>query len=204
MPHNIAVDEGTRHRDIFREVSNIYDIDTQKSSTESQNSLAIGGRYHDPLRKTFLKLREDHPNLKKDVLLAISTKAINDTFVPEGIVSSALVFGEFPSITVFIGPKVPRATLAERVIAAQEARKLMSKHLAQVKVKRVERHRTQMATDHVYQPDDRVLVWMEKQINNRIGMYKGPFTVLSFDVDSKIVLIEEEPGTSPKRYNNAQ
>ena len=80
----------------------------------------------------------------------------------------------------------------------------MSKHLAQVKVKRAERHRTPRATDHVYQPGDQVLVWMEKQINNRIGTYRGPFTVLSFDANSKIVLIEEEPGKAPKRYNTAQ
>ena len=55
---------------------------------------------------------------------------------------------------------MPRANLAERVISAQEARKLMSKHLVQVEVKRAERHRTPRETDHVYQPDDQMLVWM--------------------------------------------
>ena len=96
-----------------------------------------------------------------------------------------------------------RATLAERAIACQEARKLMSKHLAQVKFKRAERHRTLRATDHVYQPGDLVLVWMEKQINNRVGTYRDPFAVLSFDADFKIVLIEEELDNEPKRYNAA-
>ena len=110
MLHTIAVDEGTQHSDIFGELSKIYDIDVQKSGTESHNSLGIGERYHDTLRKTFLKLPEDHPNLKKDILLAIAIKAINDTLGPEGIVLSALVFGEFPSIRAFIGPKVPHAT----------------------------------------------------------------------------------------------
>ena len=145
----------------------------QKSSIEQHKFLGIGERYHDPLRKTFLKIREDHPSLQRDVLLAISTKAINDTLGPEGIVPSALMFGEFPSIRAFIGPKFPRATLAEREIAAQKARKLMSKHLAPVKIKRAERYRTPRATDHVYQPGDQVLVWMEKQINNRIAIYRG-------------------------------
>ena len=80
----------------------------------------------------------------------------------------------------------------------------MSKHLARVKVKRAQHHRTPKSTDHVYYPGDRVLVWMERQINNRIGFYRGPFTVLSYDSNSKIVLIEEEPGKAPKRYSTAQ
>ena len=34
-------------------------------------------------------------------------------------------------------------------------------------------------------------------------MNRGPFTVFSYDADPKIVLIEEEPGKVPKRYNTA-
>ena len=75
----------------------------------------------------------------------------------------------------------------------------MSKRLAKVKVKRAKRHHTPSATDHVYQPGDQVLVWMEKQINNRIGTYRSPFTVLNFDADSKLVLIEEEPYNAQKK-----
>ena len=86
----------------------------QKSGTESHNSLGIGERYHYPPRKTFLRLCEDHPRLRKDVLFAIYMKVINDTLGPEGIVPSALVLGEFPSIRAFIGLKVPRESLAER------------------------------------------------------------------------------------------
>ena len=204
MPQTIAVNEGTDHRDIFGELSTTYEIDIQKSGTESHNSLGIGERYYDPLRNSFLKLREDHPNLKRDVLLAISTKAANDTLGPDGIVLSALVLGEFPSIRGLIGPKVHRATLADRAIAALEARKLMSKHLAQVKVRRAERHHTPRATEYVHQSGDQVLVWVEKPINSRIGIYRGSFTVLSCDADSKIVFIEEETGKAPKRYSTAQ
>ena len=61
MPHIVAVDEGTQHRDIFGEFSTIYDIDVHKSGTESQNSLSIGERYLDPLLKTLLKFCEDYP-----------------------------------------------------------------------------------------------------------------------------------------------
>ena len=44
MPHAIAIDEGTQHRDMFGELSTIYDNDVQKSGTESHNSLGIGER----------------------------------------------------------------------------------------------------------------------------------------------------------------
>ena len=131
-------------------------------------------------------------------------KAINDTLGPEGIVPLALVFGEYPSILSFIGANLPRPTLAESVSAAQDARKIMSKHMAQVRVKRALKHRTPKAADCTFSPGDKVLVWMESQINNRIGLYKGPFTVLSFDPESKIVLVEEDPGKIPKRYSVAQ
>ena len=69
----------------------------------------------------------------------------------------------------------------------------MSKHLEQVKVKLAERHRTPRATDHMYKPGYQVLVWIEKQINNRIGMSRSPFIVLNFDADLRIALIEEYP-----------
>ena len=72
-----------------------------------------------------------------------------------------------------------------------------------MKLKHVERHGTPRAANKVYQPCDLVLVWMEKQINNRIGIFRGPFTVISFDADSKIVLVKEESGKAPKRYKHS-
>ena len=111
------------------------------------------------------------------------------------------MFREFPSIRAFTGPRVCRETLADTTIAAQMVHKLMSEHLAKVKVKRTERHRTPRATEHLYHPGGQVIVWMEKQINNRIGIFRGPFDVFSFDTDSKIVLIEEKICKASKRYN---
>ena len=86
MPHTIVVDEGAQHRDMFGELLKIYDIYIQKSGTGPQNSLSIGEKYHKSLCKTFLKLQEDHPSLKKDLVLTIATKKINDNLGPECIV----------------------------------------------------------------------------------------------------------------------
>ena len=56
---------------------------------QRHNYLGISERYHDPFRKTLIKLREDNPNLKKYFLLAIATRTVNDALGPEGIVPSA-------------------------------------------------------------------------------------------------------------------
>ena len=88
MPYAIAADEAKKHKDIFSELAHISDINLHKSGKEAHNSLGIGERYHGPLRKTFLKLCEDYPKLKKDVKLTLTVKSINDTLRPVGIVPS--------------------------------------------------------------------------------------------------------------------
>ena len=84
--------------------------------------------------------------------------------VPEGIVPSALVFGEFPSLRSISGPVLPRPSLEERVEAAQQARRHMANHLARTKVRRVLHRDPTPATEQMYQPRDEVLVWCEKQV----------------------------------------
>ncbi len=130
LPDNIAVDEGSQFRKIFAELSVIHGVNVEQSGVESHNSLGIGERYHKPLRDTYRKLKLDYPSMQRQLLLALSVKAMNDTLGPEGTVPSALVFGEFPSLRSLSGPVVPRPSLAERAEAAQQARRYMSDHLS--------------------------------------------------------------------------
>ena len=120
--------------------------------------MGVDEKYHAPLRNKYLKLRQEHPDVDADLILAIATKAINDTFGPEGVVPSALVFGEFPSLCSYLGANIPRATLAERAVIAQKARRLMSRHLAGANVNTALKRKTPNATDQVYQPGDLVHV----------------------------------------------
>jgi len=147
LPHCIRVDEGTQFRKIFAELSALHDVEIKKSGIQSHNSLGVGERYHKPLRDTYRKLKLDHPSMQRQVLLAVAVKAMNDTLGPEGVVPSALVFGEFPSLRTFEGPVIPRPSLAERALAAQEARRYMARHLAEVRIKRALHHQTPSATD---------------------------------------------------------
>ena len=69
--------------------------------------------------------------------------------------------------------------LSERDEAAQQARRYMAKHLAQAKVTRALHQNIPPATDRRYQPGDKVIIWREKIVENRIGKWMGPYTVIS-------------------------
>ena len=204
LPHNIMVDEGSQYRKIFAELSALHDVNLEKSGVQSHHSLGVGERYHKPLRDTYRKLKLDYPSMQRQVLLALAVKAMNDTLGPEGVVPSSLVFGEYPSLRSFVGPVLPRPSLAERAEAAQQARQLMAKHLAQVRIIRALKHNTPSATDRVYKPGDKVLVWREKLVENRIGEWIGPYTVKSFNEDFRIVLVQQSEDAPQKRYNITQ
>ena len=129
---------------------------------------------------------------------------MNGILGPEGSFPSALLFGDFPGSRSFTGPVVPRPTLAERVEIALEARRHFARHLAQSKVKRALRHRAPPATDRVYRPGDKVLVWREEQVENRISEWLGSYTVVSFESNSKIILIQKSADARYERYNVVQ
>ena len=156
------------------------------------------------MRNTHRKLKLDHPALQRQVLLPLSDKVINDTLGPEGFVPSRLVFGELPSLRAFGGSVIPRASLAERALAAQESRRIMAKHLAQFRVKLALHHQTPRVTDITYQPGDKVLVWREKLVENRIGEWIGPYIVCSYGAAARIVLTQEKPDARYERFNVTQ
>ena len=158
LPDNIMVYDGSQFRKVFAELAALQDIDLEKSGTQAHSSLGIGERYHNPLRDTYRKLKVDYPKMSRQLLLALSVKEINDTLGPEGIVPSALVFGEFPSLLAYQGPVIPRPTLAERAKAALSARRYMSQNLAKTRALRALKYNAPPATDRSYQSGDKVLI----------------------------------------------
>ena len=162
LPDSIIVDEGSLFWKMFAEIARLHDVNLQKTPVESHNSLGIGERYHKPLFDTYRKLKTDHPSMQRQLLLKLSVKAMNDTFVLEGTVRSASVFGEFSSLRFVSGPLISRPTLGERAEAAFGARRYMSQHFAWAKVKRALHHKPPLSTDKTDEPGDEVLVWGEK------------------------------------------
>lgn len=84
---------------------------------------------------------------------------------------------------------MPSPTLSKREIIAQQARRLTSNQMAGSRVAWALKNNTPPAADSIYYPLDNVLVWREKQVENRIGEWLSPFVVISVDDDAKIILI---------------
>ena len=94
--------------------------------------------------------------------------------------------------------------MAERAPVTERARKLMSSEMADSKVRRALKHNVPQNIDHVYQPGDKVLVWREKLVENRIGEWTGPFIVKTVDMKSKIVTVQEDSKSPFQRFNFTQ
>ena len=98
LPNTLVFDDGSQFRDTFVEICEIHDVEWKRSGTQHHSALVILEIYHEPKRRTFQKLRIDHRKLKKEFLRSLAVKPCNDTIGPEGVVPSALVFGEFTSL----------------------------------------------------------------------------------------------------------
>ena len=200
LPNRILVDQGSSFGDQFKAFGRILQVDVTSTGVEAHSSLRIGERYHQPLRTAFRKLSIAYPTLPRPLLLSMSVKAMNDTLGPEGIVPSALVFGEYPPLRSAGDSVVPRPDLATRASVASQARADMSKIMARLRIQRALRHNVPPAASVSYQPGDKVLVWRERLIAQRIGEWKGPYEVISVEDDKKLAHIQIQDG-DPRPFN---
>ena len=122
QPHKFMIDQGSQFQKTLAELASLHDVTVEQTGTQSHNPMGIGERYHAPLRDTYLKLRQDHPNMDPDHILAIDAKAINDILGSEDVVPYALVFEEFPPLLSYLGSSIPRSKLAERAILGTESK----------------------------------------------------------------------------------
>ena len=101
LPHVIKADQGsvfTSQR--WHDILSLSGIKLELSPIESHNSLTVGERYHDPLRRIYRKVRHDFPTLSESLALSLANKAMNDTMGPEGLVPTLLVFGIVPRLSI--------------------------------------------------------------------------------------------------------
>lgn len=204
MPNRIRVDRGTCFGDNFFSIARRANIDIGRSGVEAHSSLGVGERYHKPLRDTFRKAKIAIPSATNDLILSLSVKAMNDTLGPEGFVPSALVFGEYPSTQTFEEPKDEKPTLVDRAKLARLIRGEMEKKMATLRVQRALRHKVPPAADVVHEIGDQVLVYREKQVNNRIGEWLGPFQVKGVDQERKLVYVQDTEEGEPNAFGFAQ
>lgn len=202
LPNRILTDEGSQFGEKFIHLAKLSNVEVNRTGVEAHSNLGIGERYHEPLRTTFRKIMSADPTRNMHTALACAVKAMNDTLGPEGLVPSALVFGEFPHLAPDYSPRSERSTLQQRSNMAHIARTEMSKIMDRLRLQRALRHAVPAASDHVYEPGDEVLLWKEKVVNNHIGEWIGPFRVETIDRVKKLVYIRRGKSITP--YNQTQ
>ena len=130
--------------------------------------------------------------MKKEFLLSLVVKVCYDILGPERVIRSAFLLREFTSLRSFIRTKVPRATLAELTLGALPAQKVMAEAQAKLRLKRAIKHQSPNMQRYMYPSGDKILVWSQKIVNNRIGEFIGPFIVLHHDECSNIVAKDQD------------
>ena len=95
------VDQQSQFRKSFAELSSLHDYTVAKTGSESHSSMGIGERYHAQLCSTYLKLGQENQNVDSDLILELTTRAMNDTLGPERCRTIRVSFRRF-SILTFI------------------------------------------------------------------------------------------------------
>lgn len=134
-PHIIRVDQGSQFlgKD-FEANCKSLGIYLDEAPIESPNSMGIGERFHDPLRRIALKVKEEAPDLDDDLVLSAAYRAMNDTLGPEGLAPTLLVYGMLPRMP--IGSKSLSApNQVDRMKALSIARGEMEEIVAKLRVK---------------------------------------------------------------------
>lgn len=158
MPHRIVVDQGSSFGEPFTNLARMGGVKIQRPDIEAHSSLHIGEQYQQPLCITFCKPMFDHPGADKQLTLALSVKAMNEKLVPDGVVSSTLVFGLHPA--VYIRSEIPksRPTLNKRAKIAEEARQEVENHMAKMRTDCALRLSVPPASGVMYERDDEILI----------------------------------------------
>ncbi len=121
FPMKMRVDQGSPFTLVrWTNRAKAVGTDAQESGVEAYNSLESGEGYHAPLRRIFLKIREEHPKMDKNIILKVAVKAMNDTMGLEGLVPSYLVFRCIPRV---LPTESALPTQQQRMDAMQSARR---------------------------------------------------------------------------------
>lgn len=139
---------------------------------ERASSMGLGEQIHHPLRRSFLKLKSENPNVSDELLLDVAVKAHNDSSGLNGLVPTLLVFGAFPRLPVRTGAEeLPSNTARARM--RQTAMAEFNKAIDEMRLAATEKCQAPSAPDALF-PGDPVLVWYKKT-----KKWEGPFPLIS-------------------------
>ncbi|POS81609.1 hypothetical protein EPUL_006437, partial [Erysiphe pulchra] len=146
-------------------------------------------RYHDPVRRSYLIIRDELPHLSKQASLKMAFKAINDTAGPKGLVPTLLVFGAYSKICNLDAPAV---SIEQRAKAYRKAMEEVRKLRADRQIKDALGMRNGPTTSAVRDlpPQSQVLVWREGNSGKK-GSWEGPYILVGIDENTCNVKLHE-------------
>ena len=74
-------------------------INVKNAPVETHHSISMVERYHGPVRQVYSIITTEMPDIKPDLALQMSFKAINNSVGPNELVPTLLVFGAYPRMT---------------------------------------------------------------------------------------------------------
>ena len=158
----------------FRNHAKTFGIQVKQMPVEAHHSIGRVERYHVPLRRAYMILLKEIPDISKEYRLQMAVKAVNDTAGPDGIVPTLLVYGAYPRMSA---DDPPSASITQRAVAIRHAMADVRKCHAARKVQEALRTRNGPRTSHLADLPlgSEVLVYREKK------GWTGPYPMVAID-----------------------
>lgn len=132
----------------------------------------LGEQIKHPLRRSFLKLKSEHPAVSDEMLFEVSVKSQNNSIGLNGLFPIVLVFGAFPRLSVRTDAEdIPSNTACARMRRTAMAE--FSKAIDEVCLVATEKCQARRAPDFLF-TGDHVLAWYKKS-----KKWEGPYSLLS-------------------------
>ena len=146
----------------WKEMAESVGIELQTSEVEAHNSLGIGERLHEPLRRIYRKIIFEFLQIDRNIALKLSIKAMNDTNGDNGLVPSLVVFGIIPRFPITISDILAQK---ERMLALAKAQMERNAVVAERRILAALTRSIPTKTDFVAEIVQEVLVYQEEVKN---------------------------------------
>ncbi|RKF60459.1 hypothetical protein OnM2_050063, partial [Erysiphe neolycopersici] len=165
-------------------------ISVKTVPVEAHNSIGIVERYHEPIRRAYLIIRQELPNISKQASLRMAFKAINDTAGPRGLVSTLLVLGSYCRIS---GSDAPAMSVEQRANAYKRAMEEVRRLRADRQIRDAlnTRNGPIISTIKSLPLQSKVLVLREGNLGKK-ALWKGSYTLLGIDGNTCLVQLHDD------------
>lgn len=171
---------------------------------EAHHSIGLVERYDGPLCRIYSIITAELPEIKPELALQISFKALNDLAGPDGLVPTLLVFGAYPRMT---NMDAPSSTINQPSIAMCKTKEEVRRSHVSRQINDALNTRNGPSTNLIHDlPLNSPLLVFRERNAGQSGSWKGPYKLLNIQGKSAIIELSSGPtqfrSTSVKPYYN--